>query len=295
MKSISKLRFHAENRTYDLSQPRKCTDIVIDRADWPGNEFALWLPEGAGPWDNSLGEEAIQEWKALPDGSAEWRRAYRGADIVSRVRADDDTQCLWFGTTVTNVSGEAMTDFMPSVCFHMVNAPEFISIRGERLWACLDGKWTTTDITPRNKAFDPRWVVYLKDGLRADRAVTLLLPWQASVMPETVSHPLFIAESFDRKKSVGIVSRNFGAIVNNNSPILRCIHSEPIEAMASAVNRLTPGRIGISPLEPGATSTADGVILFCDGDHEEMLMKFEAFVPRGWWYMDQGPSPERST
>ena len=87
-------------------------------------------------------------------------------------------------------------------------------------------------------------------------------------MPEAACHPLLIAESFDGEKSVGIACKDMRSLFNNNDYILRCIHSEPLPTKEIASKE---------------TAYQDGVILFCDGDHQKLLEKYNRVVPSNWW------------
>ena len=148
-----------------------------------------------------------------------------------------------------------------------MNAPQFISIHGERIWACLDGEWTTTDTVPRDMSPDPRRVYFLKEGLRKERTVVPILDFPSAIMPQAASHPLIIAENFRGDSSVGIACRTFDRLFNNNDSILRCIHSMPAP---------------VPKLESGETATQDGVILFCRGNHSDLLRHFDRVVSQAW-------------
>ena len=152
-------------------------------------------------------------------------------------------------------------------CFHLVNAPQFISICGERIWANLDGKWTTTDRVPRSESPDPNRVGFLREGQRSERTVVPQKGFLWAIMPQAAHHPLFVAEAFGGKASVGVASRDFQRLFNNNDYILRCLHSSSDP---------------IPELKPGETQTQEGMIVFCDGDHEAALRVFERAVSKRW-------------
>ena len=276
MRERKRLRLRVLKECRDCVYRRKgCTVFLIERAGWEGNEFRLWLPEDVVGWRN-WGPDAIQDWRTLEDGRLEWRHSVSlreadpplEVDLSAGISADQENDCLWYSITATN-TGDAPTDiFRPSTCFQLFNAPEFISIRGERLWACLDGKWTTTDTVPREKSRDPRRVRFLREGLRKERTVVHNEGFPFSTMPEAAGHPLIMAESRDGGKCVGIASGNMGCLFNNNDPVLRCIHSDPLV---------------VEGIPVGGRAEAKGVILFCDGNHEALLERFEGIVPDGWW------------
>ena len=152
-------RIRIENRLYDLHRPDGCTAVVIEVEGWPGNEFGLWLPEtvvndGGIEWCNWAGE-ASQTWEHTND-TWTWSKSLNGFSITSSLLADPRNGCLWYRHSFMNDSQQELVGLSTQTCFHLVDAPQFISIRGERIWACLDGKWTTTDQVPRHASLMAR-------------------------------------------------------------------------------------------------------------------------------------------
>ena len=261
------LSFQIENRTYYHHRPDGCTAILIEREGWPGNEFGLWLPESALSWANWKRDSSLQDWETDRDGAV-WRYEQEGARLETRMRVDQANNCIWYSHDFTNNSEEPLRDVTAQTCFHLVNAPEFISIRGERLWACLDGEWTSTDKVPRGKSLDPNRIRFLRTGARKERTIEHIRTFPHSTMPEAACHPLLIAESFDGNRSVGVSCRDMSFLFNNNDYILRCIHSEPVP---------------IAAIPPGGSALQEGVIIFCDGGHEALLPMHDEIVPEDWW------------
>lgn len=265
--SSGELSFSIEDRKYYHHRPEGCTVVLLSREDWPGNEFGLWLPERALSWANWKGTDSIQRWEVQSDREAQWSYSEEGAELVSSLRLDPGNNVAWYAHEYTNTSERPLNDVTSQTCFHLVNAPELISIHGERIWACLDGRWITTDRVPRELSLDPNRVKFLRAGARDERTVVHIHSFPMSIMPQAASHPLIIAESFDGRKSVGIACRDMEWLFNNNDYILRCLHSEP----------------GPAPtIPPGGTTRQEGVILFCDGDHGELLRTYESIVPDSW-------------
>jgi len=262
--SSGRLEVRAENRAYDLHRPDGCTVLAITRSGWPGNEFGLWLPEVAASWNNWEGEQRFQKWQSPSPGKMEWSCGLAEADVFCGIEVDGDRDCLWYSIEITDTSEVTLRNTPTQTCFHLVNAPEFISIRGERYWACLDGAWRTTDTVPRHESLDPRRVTFLRRGARSERTILHRYELPNSILAETACHPLFIAESFDGRKSVGIACGNMYEIANNNDYILRCLHSEPPP---------------IPEILPSETGRVEGVILFCAGDHEALLRQYQQVVP----------------
>jgi len=263
-----KLDFRIEDRTYYHHRPNGCTAVLIEHEAWPGNEFGLWLPENALSWNNWSGARSHQEWEILSKDEATWTYSEKDARLVSRLRLDRANACLWYSHLFANASKEDLRNVTAQTCFHLVNAPEFISIHGERIWACLDDRWRTTDGVPRAESLDPNRVRFLRNGTRRERTVVHNTGFPFSTMPEAACHPLIIAESFDGRKSVGIACRDMSWLFNNNDYILRCIHSEP-----------TP----IGRIPPGETAVQEGVIIFCEGDHAALLERYDRIAPTTWW------------
>jgi len=266
-----RFRIRALNRKYDLHREKGCTLLAIEVAGWPGNEFGLWLPEtiylsGKVVWGNWW-ENAHLDYQQDSRGRWTTDRALDQFTVTSMLTPDPARACLWYRHTFRNSGHETLRELNSQTCFHLVNAPQFISIDGSRLWANLDGQWMTTDKVERAQSPDPRRVEFLKQGLRAERTV---VPWKGfagAMMPEAAHHPLFIAESFDGKASVGIAARNFEKLFNNNDPILRCLHSEP-----GAIPQLAPGEI----------AHQDSVIIFYNGDHRAILEHYNRRIAQNW-------------
>lgn len=263
-----------QNRLYDLHRPNGCTVLVIEVEQWPGNEFGLWLPEvvycddcdGGIAWCNLKGE-VTQTWERTADTWA-WSKALNGFTITSTLNADAVNRCLWYRHSFENHSKKEISGLSTATCFHLVNAPEFISIRGERIWACLDGNWTTTDCVPRHESPDPRRVSFLRNGIRTERTVVPSKAWSTlAIMPEAAYHPLIIAERFNANGAVGIACKNFKMLINNNDYILRCIHSEPFP---------------LHKLLPGQRADQEGIILFSETGHHEIREHFEGLTSSQW-------------
>ena len=263
-------RIGVEDRAYDLHRPRGCTVLTIEVGFWPGNEFGLWLPETVYVgdkivWCNFQGD-AHQSWQRTDD-TLQWARSLEGFELVSTLKPDAENSCIWFTHSFQNTSSHAIANLNSQTCFHLVNAPQFISIRGERIWACLDGQWTTTDTVPRAESPDPRRVAFLREGVRKERTVMPVTGFPSAIMPEQACHPLLIAEMFGGRGSVGIACKDYRKLFNNNDSILRCLHSGPFP---------------IKSLSSGERWDQEGAIVFCEGDHEDLLSHFEAIVPSGW-------------
>jgi len=258
------------DRAYDLHRPRGCTVLAIEVECWPGNEFGLWLPETVYVgdsiiWCNWRGD-AHQSWERTGD-ALRWSKSLEGVELISALNPDPENSCIWFTHSFKNTSSGAIAGLNSQTCFHLVNAPQFISIRGERIWACLDGEWRTTDTVPRAESPDPRRVSFLREGIRKEHTVIAVTDFPSATMPEQACHPLMIAEMFGGKGSVGIACKNYRKLFNNNDSILRCIHSGPFP---------------IESLQPGERRVQEAVLVFCEGDHEDLLSHSEAIVPGGW-------------
>ena len=261
-----------EDRPYDHHRPKGCTVLIIKNTDWPGNEFGLWLPETIYindeiRWCNWSGEDIHQDWSKESNGNLLWKYSTDIFEITSILIPDEHNSCLWYRHTFKNNSNAVLRKLNTQTCFHLVNAPQFISYKGERIWANLDGSWTTTDNVPRHESPDPRRVVFLKNGVRSERTVVPITTFPSAIMPESAHHSLFIAENFQSTASVGIASRNFYKLFNNNDSILRCIHSEPFP---------------ITNLKPGESTNQDAVIIFHNGNYLSLLKHYEKKINNNW-------------
>jgi len=264
-------KIQPRDRKYDAHRPKPCTVLTIAVDQWPGNEFGLWLPEvidlnGAAPFANWRGD-AHQEWTRDADGTWRWVHQSPSLTFQSTLTTDAANACLWYRHAFTNRSEAPLTNLNTATCFHLVNAPQFISIHAERIWACLDGRWATTDRVPRHESPDPRRVAFLRAGLRKERTVVPNKGFPSALMAEAAHHPLLIAEAFGGKASIGIAARNFERLFNNNDCILRCLHSEPMP---------------IQSLDPGKTAAQEGAILFARGDHVALLEQFDRATKERW-------------
>jgi len=264
-------RIHALDRKYDLHREKGCTLLAIEVAGWPGNEFGLWLPEtvylsGKIVWGNWW-DNAHQEFEEGEHGQWTTRRAFDQFTVTSTLTPDPINSCLWYRHTFCNTGKETLHELNSQTCFHLVNAPQFISLQGSRIWANLDGQWMTTDKVERNQSPDPRRVTFLKRGLRTERTVIPSKGFPSAIMPEAAHHPLFIAENFEGNACVGIASRNFEKLFNNNDVILRCLHSESV---------------AIRQLGPGETADQDSVIIFYNGNHSAVLDHYTTRIVPNW-------------
>jgi len=149
----------------------------------------------------------------------------------------------------------------------MVNAPQFISIKGERIWANLDKQWTATNTVPREESPDPRRVWFLKNSIRTERSIIPSPGFPSAIMPQQATHSLIMAENFQGSACVGIANRNFRILFNNNDCILRCLHSEGFP---------------IQSLSPGESKTQEGVLLFFDGNHKGLIKHFSKLCSEKW-------------
>ncbi len=261
------LHLRVDFRTYDLHRPEGCTVLALTRDGWEGNEFGFWLPENVGSWQNWERGPCRQQWRQVSARELAWTEALPEAEVTCTATLDGGNDCLWYRIAVTNTSPSDLHRVRHQTCLHFVNAPEFISIHGERLWACLDGAWRTTDTVPRHKSMDPRRVGFFKAKVRPERTVQQQPAFPSAMLEEEAHHPLFLTESFDRRKSVGLAARDFHSLFNNNDPILRCLHSQPNY---------------FAEIPVGETRQVEGVILFCDGDHDALLARYEAVIPEEW-------------
>ncbi len=264
-------RIRPRDRSYYLHRPDGCTVLTIERHGWKGNEFGLWLPEtvvvdGEIVWCNWRGDPH-QDWQE--DGDGRWSWAIELDDIEFRAMLEPDPEqgSLWYSHHFTNCGKRPRSEFGTQTCFHLVNAPQFISVHGERIWANLDGQWTTTDQVPRSESPDPNRVRFLREGLRSERTVVPITKFPSAIVPEAAHHPLIVAESFDGEASVGVACRGLKFLFNNNDCILRCIHSEPHP---------------IPCLDPGQTATQEGVVVLCNGDHTVCQDQFERATAARW-------------
>ncbi|MFA5183755.1 MAG: hypothetical protein WC405_20795 [Syntrophales bacterium] len=259
------------NRKYDRHREDGCTVLTIKVAGWEGNEFGLWLPEFAHIQDQTvwanhpikgiITDDRFQQWVKSPDGSYKWTRDFGNLVLTSEIVPDERNSCLWYTHSFKNTSDKTMKEVSAGTCFHLVNAPQFISIAGERYWACLDGAWTTLDKVPRVEApgIDPRRVIFLRKGIRTERTV-LANSFPAGIMGEQAYHPLIMAENFSGTASVGIADLDFKQVSNNNDQILRCLHSAPMP---------------IDTIEPGQTKSHRAVLIFLNGNHQDLLKHYE--------------------
>ena len=258
-------------RPYDLHRPDGCTSLVIRRDGWEGNEIGLWLPElisidGRDRWNNWSGARSEQRWVTGDGGWLHWQVELEGMRFASHLRLDPHHDCLWFRHTLTNPSPTGHRTLETGTCLHMADAPQFISVRGERLWACLDGAWTSTDTVPRDRSLDPRRVKFLRRGARSERSIVHVERFPHSIMPQAAHHPLIVAEAFDQTASVGIAASEVDHLFNNNDSILRCIHSEPPAVSAA----------------PGESAVQEGLILFAEGAYRRVVAQHDRIAPARW-------------
>ena len=265
-----RFRIRALDRKYDLHRPRGCTLLAIEVAEWPGNEFGLWLPEtvylkGEIFWGN-WHEDAHLRYTRDDRGRWITKRSFDGFRVESTLTPDPKNSCMWYRHTFHNSGSEVLHGLNTQTCFHLVNAPQFISLRGSRVWANLDGKWMTTDKVARDKSPDPRRVWFLRKGQRTERTI-VPQSFPSAIMPEAAHHALMVAENFAGDGCVAIASRNFWKLFNNNDCILRCLHSESLP---------------IETLEPGQSVHQDSVLVFFNGDRRATIEHYDKNIATKW-------------
>lgn len=253
----------AENRTYDLHRPKGCTLLAIEVDWWPGNEFGLWLPETVylGPkiiWCNWEGNP-LQYWEKSGQ-SWTWNLTEKDFSLAAELIPDPRTASLTYRYTLKNRTKKPLKGLNTQTCFHLANAPEFVSIRGERIWVNADGQWKTTDTLPRHVSPDPRRIQLARQGLFPDRKVKVYTDFPSARLSEEAHHPLIVAERFGGRGAVGIAVENYHHLFNNNDPILRCIHSEPdpIPLLKAGESATQQGRILFHKRGKGALIAAHG-------------------------------------
>lgn len=265
-------KIRAVNRPYDIHRLLPVTTLMIEHRDWPGNWFCLWLPETVYAedkivWSNFTGNERTQQWVAGPKGALTWRLRTDRFELTSSLTPDAENHALWISHEFRNTSSEPLRLLSTQTCFHMVDAPQFISAYGERLWAKLDGKWVSTDQVGRQASPDPRRVGFVRVGLRPARVVVPSKNFPSADLLEEAHHPLIITEAFGGAGAVGIGQRDFKRLFNNNDSILRCIHSEPKP---------------VASLDPGARAVQEGLIAFDRGDHVALVKQWERLARQRW-------------
>ena len=268
----------AVERPYDLHRPRPVTTLTIEYRDWPGNRFSLWLPETVYEgdrivWCNFSKGDNTQHWEVEGD-TLTWRVEPGRFKLVSRLTPDAGNQALWISHIFHNTSDVPLHELSTQSCFHLVEAPQFISVFGERIWAQLDGEWRTTDRVDRQASPDPRRVRFCRHGLRPARIVKPNLIFPSAELMDEATHPLIAAEAFGGQGAVGLGQRDFKFLFNNNDPILRCIHSEPQP---------------IATLEPGEEAVQEGLIVFDPGNHQTLLKHWEGLANERWGWPENGP------
>ena len=221
--------------------------------------------EGKVLWGNWW-EDAHQEFTRDDRGRWITKRSFDGFSVQSTLTPDPKNSCMWFRHTFHNSGSAVLRELNTHTCFHLVNAPQFVSLRGSRVWANLDGKWMTTDKVARDKSPDPRRVWFLRQGLRTERTV-VPQRFPSAIMPEAAHHSTLIAENFAGDGCVAIASRNLWKLFNNNDSILRCLHSESLP---------------IKTLEPGQSAHQDSVLIFFNGDHRATIEHYAKNIVTNW-------------
>ncbi len=176
------------------------------------------------------------------NGALAWRLRTERFELTSTLTPDAENHALWIAHAFRNTSSEPLRKLSTQSCFHLVDAPQFISAFGERLWAKLDGKWMSTDQADRQASPDPRRVGFVRYGLRPDRVVVPSKNFPSAELLEEAYHPLIVTEAFGGQGAVGIGRRDcdLSAPARREAPRRRCsVGNTPSTTLAAETGTAT--------------------------------------------------------
>jgi hypothetical protein len=223
----------------------------------------LWLPEtvyadfGNPIWNNWSGYSAKQQFTKKGRSGVCWQ--FHGAKAEIRCDLSIESSYLDIICSLTNKSPDTFPNVSFQNCLHFPKAPSFAGKNGETVYIRSNGEWIPVSSTRhwfgrQDQALSNTTKFFFRsDTLQNGRYPSCVD--DRNVDPERSDHPLIVKVSSDGKRSIGIAGEDWDFVFHNASPMLGCIHSQPLP-------------VRVEPLEE---ATIKQRIYLCEGNHEELL------------------------
>ena len=249
---------------------KEASNLLLISSPWsPGERFSLNFPEHC--WGKGLPNvshnstvKIDKPWLFNADSSGTWFEYEARPGVVYRASADADSMAVRLKMKLTNNSDTPITDIRTLVCLRHSGLAEFLSRDYSRTYVAVDGKpvqlGKDTHYDGPKMPNEGRvcWALNVAGG--PDNLSLEGMSWfrpgsgPGRIVRERAAPPLIAVRSLHNpERWLAIIWRPARMVFSNNS--IPCIHSDPQPP----------------DCPPGAVSTAEGLILFHQGDFQGLV------------------------
>ena len=239
------------------------TQVAIRVAQWPGQNFLLWLPESvAGLWAQWDAAVAHQDFTRTKRGGLRWEFAGNPkAAIVAELAPR--RSALLLEVQVRNVSDVELKQVSAQNCFHLSEAPDFACRDYSQVYIKTGGQWQSLAGLSVNDSLP---MFYRPGFLESGREDTWKGRFASHNQKQRAEYPLIIVLSRDRKRAIATASEDYQCLFHNHGiEYLLCAHSQ---------------QAAIETLPPKARAVFRQMIYFVDGGIDEAVSAYERDVAR---------------
>jgi len=253
--------------TYDAITIREnpTTQVQIERTDWPGNRFLLWLPESVGDlWNQWTPDIAHQDFKQTSEGGLVWRFDRQPEMSIEASLIPKGDEAILLEVCITNRGDADLEHATCQNCFHLSQSPDFVCDDCSRIVLRTDGQWRSIgELNPTSQL-----PMYYRPRFREeDRVDSWRGHYQKDDQSARADHPMMMCVSRDGQRVVATASENYQCVFHNTGrPYLLCIHSQQ-----TPVERLAPGeaawfRQWLFFVDGGVDETVEVYNRYCEAD-----------------------------
>jgi hypothetical protein len=235
------------------------TTLAFSVSRWPGELFALWLPEnihGAGVHSLRVEEEDWRHDAGAGRLSVNGRSLTGDGSAVCAFAAEVHpvTHGLRLLVRMKNLTSRVWSDPWVNICVQLAHAPSFDDPAGTRTFVRFGGRWTPLSV---RSILDHR--SHYRIVLTQRRSASMLehLSAENVMTAEPADHNLVVVTDPVGLRSVGCYSPEAVVLVFNGSEGVRCIHSNPAALPCD--------------IPPGQEAVAESFLLFLDGPLEKLV------------------------
>lgn len=260
------------------SQPgekgNETTNLLLISSPWsPQQRFSLNFPEhcwgrGLPNVSHSSTVQIDKPWLFNRDSSSTWFEYDARPGVTFRARASADSMAVRLKMELSNRSDTAVTDIRTLICLRPGGLAEFNDNNYARTFVAVDGKPVRLGAGTHYNGPLPEegrayWALNVAGG--PDNLSFEDLGWfrpgsgPGRIVEERADPPLIAVRSSNGpERWLAVIWRPARMLFSNSS--IPCIHSDPLPP----------------DCPPGATSNAEGLILFHEGNFQGLLERVKA-------------------